>query len=110
MLWYSKSMDEAVKEAGARVAENLPLQGVTVIVTRCAPEGSEQASVEQIVDVDIASFEKYFCGELKNSSLSRPEIAIIKTWLHWKLSTEGGTKGPRVVATTCFEEPGGSAD
>lgn len=42
-------------------------------------------AIEKIVDQDIEQFQKYFCNELKNERLSMVEIAILKTYLHYKL-------------------------
>ena len=77
------------------MAEQLPLQGLTMVVTRCAVEDREPPALEQVVDADIAEFEEYFCKMLKNSSLAAPEKAILKTYLYWK---------------THPAEPSGSAD
>lgn len=44
--------------------------------------------LEKVVDADIAAFQKYFCEELGNSSLSNPEISIVKTYLWWKTHQE----------------------
>jgi len=41
-------------------------------------------NLEHVVDEDIEAFAKYFCKELKNDTLSRPERAILKTYLWWK--------------------------
>jgi hypothetical protein len=43
-----------------------------------------KGTLEKEVDEDIAAFAQYFCGELKNASLSRPERAILKTYLFYK--------------------------
>jgi len=51
-------------------------------------QGWDGASLEQVVDADISAFADYFCGELKNDSLSRPEIAILKTYLFYKTRVE----------------------
>lgn len=44
--------------------------------------------LEKIVDEDIGAFQEYFCKELGNSSLSNPEVSIIKTYLWWKTHQE----------------------
>lgn len=88
-------MDEANEEVGRLVAGRLPLQGVTVVVTRAAVGDEKPPPLEQVVDADIAEFEEYFCKMLKNSSLAAPEKAILKTYLYWK---------------THPAEPSGSAD
>jgi|HubBroStandDraft_1064217.scaffolds.fasta_scaffold265773_3 hypothetical protein len=59
---------------------------VKVVVAQEDPSDSKE--LERIVDVDIAAFDTYFQG-LGNDPLSRPERAIIKTFLHWKV------KGPQ---------------
>lgn len=51
-------------------------------------QGWDGASLEQVVDADISAFADYFCGELKNDSLSRPEVAILKTYLYFKTRVE----------------------
>lgn len=48
----------------------------------------EEQTLEQAVDADIERFAAYFCGELKNDSLSGPERSIIKTYLWWKTHQE----------------------
>lgn len=44
----------------------------------------EGQTIEQVVDRDIEAFEAYFCGELKNEGLSKPERSILKTYLYFK--------------------------
>jgi hypothetical protein len=48
----------------------------------------EDQTLEHVVDEDIAAFAKYFCEELRNDSLSKPERSIIKTYLWWKTHQE----------------------
>ena len=49
-------------------------------------------SLEQVVDNDIEAFTAYFCNELKNEGLSRPERAILKTYLYFKTVVAYGEK------------------
>ncbi len=42
------------------------------------------SALERLVDADIADFDDFFRG-LGNDPISRPEKAIIKTFLAWKL-------------------------
>lgn len=53
-----------------------------------SPDWHQGATLERAVDADIDAFEKYFCGELKNDSLSKPEKAILKTYLFFKAVVE----------------------
>jgi hypothetical protein len=48
------------------------------------PEGG---SLEQVVDEDIICFEEYF-KKLGNDPLSKPEKAIIKTYLWFKVQAK----------------------
>ncbi len=48
----------------------------------------EGQTLEQLVDKDIEAFEAYFCEELKNDRLSKPERSIIKTLYWWKTHQE----------------------
>ena len=47
-------------------------------------------TLEQDVDNDINEFEAYFTGALRNSPLVHGERAILKTYLHWKIT--GGVR------------------
>ena len=59
-----------------------------VIGIRVTVSKAEEQTLEQVVDGDLDGFEAYFCGELKNASLSGPERAIIKTYLYFKTVVE----------------------
>jgi hypothetical protein len=58
------------------------------VIARLLGEGAEKPMLEEVVDADLAAFEDYFCGELKNASLAKPERAILKTYLFFKLVVE----------------------
>lgn len=45
--------------------------------------------LEQVVDEDIMEFNEYF-KELGNDPIVRSEVAIIKTYLHWKMRVKKG--------------------
>lgn len=47
-------------------------------------EPADRVSAEESVNTDIQSFNDFFQG-LGNEPLTRPEKAIIKTYLAWKL-------------------------
>jgi hypothetical protein len=47
--------------------------------------GLAPAEVEALVDGDIAKFNNYFQGELKNEQLTPSEYAILKTYLYFKI-------------------------
>lgn len=49
------------------------------VKAECAPE-----DLERTVMADIGSFDTWF-RSLGNEALVRPEIAILKTYLHWKI-------------------------
>jgi hypothetical protein len=57
-------------------------------------ESTDRLAVEQEVDQDIAGFDKWVQGSGLGDPLSRPERAIIKTWLAYKLGISGATKKP----------------
>lgn len=44
--------------------------------------------VREKVEAEVSAFERFFCTELKNDVLSRPERAILHTYLVWKYRTE----------------------
>jgi len=48
-----------------------------------------EGTTEQEVDVDIQEFNEWFQG-LGNDPLVRSEVAIIKTYLAWKLGLKKG--------------------
>jgi len=48
--------------------------------------GLSRGDIEKLVDEDIGKFDEFFQTALQNGSLSKPERAIIKTYLAYKLS------------------------
>jgi len=50
---------------------------------------SEATTLEQLVDQDLAQFEEFFATKLGNGAMTRPERAIIKTYLGYKLGVVG---------------------
>lgn len=52
------------------------------------PNANSGKELEEIVEADIEAFARFFCGQLKNDSLSKPERAILKTYLWWKTHAE----------------------
>lgn len=65
-----------------------PIAKLRIALSYGGDPTAEGQSLESAVDEDIAAFEEYFCGELKNDSLSKPERSIIKTYLWWKTHQE----------------------
>jgi hypothetical protein len=47
--------------------------------------GLTPAEIEALVDADVAKFDGYFQGELKNEPLTAAERAILKTYLYFKI-------------------------
>ena len=52
------------------------------------PDANSGKELEVIVEADIEAFAKFFCEKLGNDSLSKPERAILKTYLWWKTHQE----------------------
>lgn len=50
------------------------------------------AKLEEDVEADIKTFETWF-QSLDNDPLVRSEVAILKTYLYWKLRTPVASKG-----------------
>lgn len=48
-------------------------------------EVPSDSTLEQVVDQEIQEFEAYFMKELKNSTLTKSEKAILKSWFATKL-------------------------
>lgn len=59
----------------------------------CTIAVRDVSDLEKIVDEDIGAFQEYFCKELGNSSLSNPEISILKTYLLFKTVVQGKVSG-----------------
>ena len=57
---------------------------ITVIATY---PSEAHKTLEATVDADIRKFEEYFKG-LGNDPLVRSEVAILKTYLHYKINGE----------------------
>ena len=55
-------------------------------------ESTDRKMIEPEVDQDIEQFDKWMQGSGLGDPLSRPERAIIKTWLAYKLGIAGATK------------------
>jgi len=51
-------------------------------------------ALEHAVNEDIAHFEEWFRG-LKNDPLVRSEVAILKTYLFWKVKGDSDAKRSR---------------
>jgi hypothetical protein len=62
-------------------------------------------TLEQVVDRDLAEFEAYFCGELKNEGLSKPERAILKTYLFFKSVVEPKRESERAASRSAGDVP-----
>lgn len=45
-------------------------------------------SISDTVDEDLEIFSEYFCKQLGNSALVLPEIAILRTYLLYKLAVQ----------------------
>lgn len=56
------------------------------VTAQCKPE-----QLEQSVNDDIRRFEAWFQG-LGNDPMVRSEVAILKTYLYWKLKGDGDAK------------------
>jgi hypothetical protein len=73
----------------------------------------EEHGLEATVDADIRRFGAYF-QSLGNDPLVRSEIAILKTYMHWKVKVEGhGAKaadGSAVLEVRPQGDAGGVGD
>lgn len=59
---------------------------ICIVVNSVSPLSNKE--LEEVVEADIKKFEKFFCEKLDNPKLSGPEVAIIKTYLWFKLHPE----------------------
>lgn len=46
---------------------------------------AEGGALEPVVDQELAEFEQFFVEKLRNTSLTRSELSILKTYLHYAI-------------------------
>lgn len=81
---------------GATIGRRRPRAGTVlegIMTVRVLVEGAEGQALEALVDADIAAFETWEQGR-GNEKLSRPEAAILKTYLWFKVKEEKASPPP----------------